>query len=191
MRLRPGLISVAGLALALIVAACTAAATDTPPASPGVASPAMTSPATSPATSPTDATGPSPSSTQVAGGDTGSPAASPGTFTVAWGEAWDALPSGFPIPSDADVADPGDPADGPVSGAFVSDRTPDEVATQVKAALNAAGYSTEALSGPSENGALVVDAVGLDPACRIQATVRPFGTRTMLTVLFGAACPWR
>ncbi len=56
--------------------------------------------------------------------------------------------------------------------------------------LAAAGYSTEALSGPSEDGSLVIDSVGTDPACRVQTRIRPLGGTTMITVLYGAACPW-
>jgi hypothetical protein len=108
----------------------------------------------------------------------------------AWGAAWDALPPGFPVPAGATPADPGDPSDGPVSGAFVVDGAPDDVAEAVQNGLTAAGYSTEALSGPFEDGSLVIDSVGPDPACRVQTQVRPLGGTTMITVLFGAACPW-
>jgi hypothetical protein len=94
------------------------------------------------------------------------------------------------VPAGAKPADPGDPADGPVSGAFTIDGGPDEVAKAMQNGLRAAGYSTEALSGPFEDGSLVIDAVGPDPACRVQTRVRPLGATTMITVLFGAACPW-
>jgi alkanesulfonate monooxygenase SsuD/methylene tetrahydromethanopterin reductase-like flavin-dependent oxidoreductase (luciferase family) len=94
------------------------------------------------------------------------------------------------MPAGAKPADPGDPADGPVSGAFVVDGTPADVARQMQAGLTAAGYSTEALSGPFEDGSLVVDSVGPDPACRVQTRVRGLGGTTMITILFGAACPW-
>lgn len=157
--------------LALVVAACSGSATPTPPA---IATPAPTLPA------PTD----------VPGGGNRTPAPTPGTFELAWGTAWDALPPGFPVPANAKPADPGDPADGPVSGAFVVDGAPDDVAKAMQNGLGTAGYSTEALSGPFEDGSLVIDSVGLDPACRVQTRVRALGGTTMITVLFGAACPW-
>jgi hypothetical protein len=93
------------------------------------------------------------------------------------------------VPTDALPADPGDPADGPVSGAFVVARSPDDVTQLMQTGLAAAGYSTEALSGPLEDGSLVIDSIGTDPACRVQTRVRELGGTTMITVLYGAACP--
>jgi len=62
----------------------------------------------------------------------------------------------------------------------------------MQSALAAAGYSTNTLSGPAEDGSLVIDSAGGggDPACRVQTRVRPLGGTTMITVLFAAACPW-
>jgi hypothetical protein len=100
------------------------------------------------------------------------------------------LPPSFPVPAGAKLADPGDPADGPASGAFVIDGATDDVVAQMQRQLGAAGYSTEALSGPFEDGSLVLESVGRDPACKVQTRVRPLGGATMITVLFGAACPW-
>ena len=167
--------------LVLVAAACTGAGTAAPSSQPSAA--------TVPSAAPTDVATP-PAPTKVPGGGDLTPAPSPGTFETAWGAAWDTLPPGYPVPADAQPAEPGDPADGPVSGAFVVQRAPAAVVEDVQAGLAVAGYSTEALSGPSESGALVVDSVGLDPACRVQTTVRPLGGLTMITVLFGAACPW-
>lgn len=157
--------------LALVVAACGGSGTPTPP--------------TIPTVTPTP-----PVPTDVPGSGSRTPAPAPGTFEIAWGTAWDALPSGFPVPSGATLADPGDPADGPVSGAFVVDGAPDDVARAMQKGLGTAGYSTETLSGPFEDGSLVIDSVGPDPACRVQTRVRRLGGTTMITVLFGASCPW-
>ena len=58
-------------------------------------------------------------------------------------------------------------------------------------ALAAAGYSTEALSGPSEDGSLVHRLrSGRTRRAASRRRVRPLGGTTMITVLFGAACPW-
>ncbi len=132
-----------------------------------------------------------PAPTDVPGGADRTPGPTPGLLpNEAWGAAWDALPPGFPVPAGARQADPGDPADGPASGAFVVDGATDDVAAQMQRLLGAAGYSTETLSGPFEDGGLVIDSVGPDPACRVQTRVRPLGGTTMITVLFGASCPW-
>ncbi|MFH1474674.1 MAG: hypothetical protein ABIG85_02330 [Chloroflexota bacterium] len=175
MRHSPTLLAiVAGLALA--VAACGGPGTTAQPTAAATPTPTLTGTPQAP--------------TDVPGGGGHTPAPTPGTFELAWGTAWDALPPGFPVPAAAAPADPGDPADRQVSGAFVVDGAPDEVAKVMQNRLGAAGYGTEALSGPFEDGSLVIDSVGLDPACRVQTRVRPLGGTTMITVLFGAACPW-
>lgn len=166
--------------LALVVAACGGSGTTARPATPATPTPPAT-----PTLAPT-----LPAPTKVPGGGDRTPAPSPGTFKIAWGAAWDALPPGFPVPAGAKPAEPGDPADGPVSGAFVVNGAPDDVATAMQKGLGSAGYSTEALSGPFEDGSLVIDSVGLDPACRVQTRIRALGGTTMITVLFGASCPW-
>ena len=188
---RPTRITAAlALGLALGLAACGGSGA-TPRPSPSAS--AIVAPATlAPSDTPPPSGGPTPPApTKVPGGNDHTPAPSPGLLPdEAWGAAWDALPPGFPVPANATPADPGDPADGPVSGAFVADGSPDDVVNAMQKALAAAGYSTEALSGPSEDGSLVLDSIGTDPACRVQTTVRPLGGTTMITVLYGAACPW-
>jgi hypothetical protein len=168
--------------VALALAACGGAASTPLPSA------ATPTPTTAPSATAGTPTPPAP--TTVPGGSDRTPAPSPGTFETAWGEAWDALPAGFPVPAGAAPADPGDPTAGPVSGAFVVDLSAEDAVAAQQAGLAAAGYSTEALSGPSEDGALVIDSIGQDPACRVQTIVRPLGGTTMMTVLYGAACPW-
>jgi len=76
-----------------------------------------------------------------------------------------------------------------VSGTFaVNEGDANEIATSLQAALEAATYSTEALSGPLEDGSFVLDSVGQGD-CRIQVTVTPQGGLTLVAVLYGAACP--
>jgi hypothetical protein len=66
-----------------------------------------------------------------------------------------------------------------------------KVVAWYRQALVAAGYSIEALGGPMEDGSTVIDAVGLDPACRVQASIGPRGSQTTVSILFAAACPFR
>jgi hypothetical protein len=64
------------------------------------------------------------------------------------------------------------------------------IAPFLQAALEGAGYSTEALSGPFEDGSMTIDSVGPDSLdCRVRTTIAPAGDTTLVTVLFGAACP--
>ncbi len=133
--------------VALAVVGCGAGASPVP----STGAPATPLP-TSSAAAPTP-----PAPTKVPGSGERTPPPSPGTLDTAWGEAWDTLPPGFPLPPRATPAEPGDPADGPVSGAFVVALAAADAAEAQQLALAAAGYSTEALSGPSEDGALVID----------------------------------
>ncbi len=108
---------------------------------------------------------------------------------TSWGRIWDDLPSGFPTPPGATIAD--DATAEPVSGAFaISDGDPSQIASWMQAALETATYSTEALSGPFEDGSVIIDSVG-DGDCRIETVIAPMGGLILMTVRYGAACPNR
>lgn len=119
------------------------------------------------------------------------PTAAPDTSQTdtSWGRIWDDLPSGFPTPPGATVAD--DATSEPVSGAFaIADGEPARIASWMQAALETATYSTEALSGPFEDGSVIIDSVG-DGDCRIETVIAPMGGLILMTVRYGAACPNR
>jgi hypothetical protein len=112
-----------------------------------------------------------------------------GTTETSWGEVWDRLSTGFPIFPGALPSDEAAPADEPVSGAFIIDGVmPDEVTEWMQAALEEATYSTEALSGPLDDGSYVIDSVG-DGECRVETTITPTGADTTIAVRYGAGCP--
>lgn len=104
-----------------------------------------------------------------------------------WGRIWDDLPEGFPVFPRATPADDATPE--PASGIFaIPEGDPAEIVAWMQAALETATYSTEALSGPFEDGSVVLDSVG-DGECRIQTIVAPAGGLTLMTIHYGAACP--
>ena len=108
---------------------------------------------------------------------------------TAWGRIWDALPAGFPVYPGAVESEEAGGGD-PVSGTFsVGGADPAEVATAMQGQLELATFSTEALSGPLEDGSFVIDSVG-DADCRIETTVKPAGGLALITVRYGAACPF-
>ena len=114
----------------------------------------------------------------------------PATQTdTAWGRIWDALPPSFPVyPGAVESEEAG--GGEPVSATFnVAGAAPDEIATALQSQLELATYSTEALSGPLEDGGFVIDSVG-DAGCRIETTVTPAGGLTLIAVRFGADCPF-
>ncbi len=108
--------------------------------------------------------------------------------TVAWGRIWDRVPAEFPLPSDAEPAQPADPVEGPSSGAFTTSLGVADAATGIETALKAAGWSLEA-TAPGEDGSRDISAVGASPNCRSRVTVRALGSMHFVTVYYGAGCP--
>jgi hypothetical protein len=131
------------------------------------------------------------SESSAAGTATPAPSAAaslPTTTQTAWGRIWDDLPTAFPTYPGAEPADGGE---GPASAVVA---VPAKIATVVdwyRQALVAAGYSIEALSETLEDGSTVIDAVGLEPTCRVQASIGPRGSQTTVSILFAADCPFR
>jgi hypothetical protein len=110
-----------------------------------------------------------------------------GQTDTEWGRIWDEVPSGFPRYPGSTTADDATPD--PASDRYVvSGAEAQQIATWMQGALETATFTTEALSGPFEDGSLVLDSVG-DAGCRIQTTIAPLGGMTFVTVLYGAACP--
>ena len=104
-----------------------------------------------------------------------------------WGRIWDAVPVGFPRYPGGTTADDATP--GPVSAAYViPSADAATIADWMQTTLETATYSTEALSGPLEDGSFVLDSVG-DADCRLETRIAPLGEMTLVTVLYGAACP--
>jgi hypothetical protein len=105
-----------------------------------------------------------------------------------WGRIWDDLPATFPtIPGSTDG---GASAAGPASADLVVEGSDAAaVATLLRDRLEQAGYATEGLSGPLEDGGYVLDMSGGD-GCFVQVTARPIGGLTAVTVLYGAGCPF-
>ncbi len=106
---------------------------------------------------------------------------------TAWGRIWDRLPDDFPRYPGSQPADETSPE--AVSGIFaIPGGDAQEIADWFQNALELATYSTEALSGPLEDGSHVLDSAG-EAGCRIQVTVAPLGGTTNVSVRYGADCP--
>jgi hypothetical protein len=123
-----------------------------------------------------------------------SPSSSPGSSAAtgqtdtAWGRIWDSLPAGFPTYPDAMPAP--EAATGPASAWFSAPGV--EAATIVdwmQSKLEQATYSTDARSGPLEDGSYVLESSGSVAGCRVQVSIAPLGGLTTITVLYGASCP--
>ena len=138
-----------------------------------------------PSTAPTGA--PSPGASTDAGAPASSAAAGTQTDTE-WGRIWDKVPPGFPRYPGSSVADDTGPEPVSATYAIAGGGDPEQIASWMQAALETATFSTEALSGPLEDGSFVLDSVG-DGGCRIQVAIAPMGGLTFVTVRYGAACP--
>ena len=143
------------------------------------------SPATAPATSSHGPAASTPAQTLAA--VTPTPGAAT-VVTVAWGKIWDQVPSSFPLPSDAEPAQPADPVEGPSSGVFTTSLGVDKAAQGIEAGLTAAGWSLGAMTS-GEDGSRDISAVGVSPGCRSRVIVRPLGSVHFVTVYYGAGCP--
>lgn len=128
-----------------------------------------------------------PPSTVASGSVSSSPVSAAGQTDTAWGRIWDTLPTGFPPIAGAT---PGDAANGPASASVVvQGNAAKSIATNMRAALEAAGFRTQGLSGPLEDGSYVLDSVGTPTGCLVQVTAAPIGGVTTVMIMYGALCP--
>ena len=156
------------LAGALVVSACGSTASSDP-ASAGV-QPAPSTPGAS------------------AGSPAQSGAADAGQTDTEWGRIWDTLPSEFPQIPGARPSE--ESATGPASATLVLEGNVARlVATALVDSLAKSGFPSAGLGTPLEDGSYTLEATGSAPGCKIQATIKPIGGETFVTILYGAACP--
>jgi len=141
----------------------------------------------SPTTSPNRSAPPVASAAASMVGPGASIGSAAGQTDSAWGRIWDTLPAGFPAIRGSSPADTGD---GPASATLVvKGDSAKTIATSMQVALEAAGFRTQGLSGPLEDGTYVLDSVGAPAGCKVQVTASPLGGLTRVTVMYGAVCP--
>ena len=112
----------------------------------------------------------------------------PGQTDTPWGRIWDGLPAGFPAWPGAAPTETGA---GPASALLdAGPADAHEVASYYESALGVAGYATVSMDGPGEEGSWEVNAAAGEAGCHVLVTVAPLGGSTIVTVLFGADCPF-
>lgn len=105
-----------------------------------------------------------------------------------WGRIWDSLPAGFPTYPGSTPAE--EAASGPASTVLAVEGVGAKtIADWMQSKLEQAPYSTEALSGPLEDGSYVLESTGSARDCRVQVSVAPLGALTTVTVRYGTGCP--
>jgi hypothetical protein len=113
--------------------------------------------------------------------------ATPTTTTTEWGAIWDSLPPTFPV---YPGAEPMEAPAGPASATLAVPAAVRAATVWWQAGLEQAGYSTAAVSGPLEDGGMVIDSTGSGD-CMVQVAIVPTGATTTATILYGAGCPYR
>lgn len=104
-----------------------------------------------------------------------------------WGRIWDGVPASFPVIRGAVPST--DTGEGAVS-ALLALEAPDAmvIAAFYRDALQATGM-TVSLDGPLEDGSVTVS--GTDGyECEVQVGVEPAGSTNLISVLYGAGCPF-
>jgi hypothetical protein len=126
--------------------------------------------------------------TAATAGPTGSP--NDGQTDTAWGRIWDWVPEGFPTYAGATASDETDL--GPASVVdVVGGAEPADVIGWYEKELQGAGYATDALNGPMEDGGYTLDMHGSPTGCQLEVAAAPMGSSTTvgIVVRYGAACP--
>jgi hypothetical protein len=141
---------------------------------------------------PTSGASRAPSAPSEAPGESGPVASAPSVgqtdTDTEVGRIWDALPEGFP---EYPGSNPTETGEGPVTAQFSVPADVATVAPYLQGAMETAGFSTESLSGPLEDGSVVLMSVGPESIqCRVRTTVAPAGGTTLVTVLYGSVCPF-
>lgn len=111
----------------------------------------------------------------------------PSQTDTEWGRIWDAVPSSFPVVTGAVPAT--DAGDGATS-ALLALVAPDAmvIAAFYRDALEAMGMVVST-DGPLEDGSVTVS--GTDGyGCAVQVAVKPAGSTNLISVLYGAGCPF-
>jgi hypothetical protein len=168
-------------ATVVLLASCVVAGSPVPsPSGPAASSPATTGSAAAAAST-------APASATPAQSVAPSPSLPTQTDTP-WGRIWDALPAAFPrYPGAAPASVTRDP----VSAEFTVAADAGTVLAGLRTALEAAGYSTVAETGPLEDGSRTLESAGSTAGCRVRTIVGPLGGLMHMTILFGASCPFR
>lgn len=143
----------------------------------------------------TDSGGPNGTTTPVASAPS-APSAAPtasatdGQTDTDWGRIWDWVPIGFPTYAGATSSDETDLGPASVVDVVAGAQAADVIGWY-QTQLQGAGYSTDALNGPMEDGSYTLDMHGSPAGCRLEVATARMGTGDIvgITVRYGAACP--
>ena len=133
---------------------------------------------------------PSPAVTAVPGGPAspvvGASVGPPTTTDTEFGKIYDLLPSTFPrLPGQQ----PAETGAGPTSGSFAVNTTAAAASKAIQAALTAQGWTVD-VGSPLEDGSIVLEAAHAPPGCKTEVRFTPLSGTVVMSVLYGASCPF-
>ena len=156
--------------LAILVAGCgSAASTPKPVASPAGSAPVLT-----------------PVPGGMASPVVGASIAPPTTTDTEFGKIFDSLPPSFPrLPGQ----EPAATGAGPTSGSFAVNMSVADARKIIEVSLVSAGW-TVTVGSPLEDGTVVLEARGATPGCKTEVRFTPVSGTVIMSVLYGASCPF-
>lgn len=161
---------------ALLVAACAASS------GPSVATQPPVTPAPSTDVSQPPATSAGASQPGAGASQSGAVA---GQTDTDFGRIWDSLPPSFPRYPGAKPSEP----TGPASATLVIPGDVQTATSWMKAALDAGEWVT-IVGGPLEDGGMALDSAGPGD-CHVNTRIAKLGGVTIMTILYGASCPFQ
>ncbi len=157
-------------ALAIVAAGC------------GSGAPATSKPPASAARTPLAA----PSSGTRASLAAGATATLPTTTDTEFGTIFDSLPSTFPTLPGQEPADRGA---GPTSGSFAANMSVTDARKLMEVQMIAQGWKI-VVGSPLEDGTVVLEASGGKATCKTEVRFTPTSGTVVMSVLYGASCPF-
>jgi hypothetical protein len=110
----------------------------------------------------------------------------PPTTNTEFGRIFDALPPSFPkLPGE----EPADTGAGPTSGSFAANISVTKARQIIEVSLIAQGW-TVSVGSPLEDGTVVLEATGAKASCKTEVRFTPTSGTVIMSVLYGASCPF-
>lgn len=110
----------------------------------------------------------------------------PTTTNTEFGEIFDALPPSFPKLAGAE---PVETSAAPTSGSFAVNLEPAAASGAIATGLKAQGWTVD-IGSPLEDGSVVLEATGPTPGCKSEVRFTPVSGTVIMSVLYGASCPF-
>jgi ABC-type transport system substrate-binding protein len=110
----------------------------------------------------------------------------PTTTDTEFGRIFDALPPSFPKLLGQEPAETGA---GPTSGSFAANMSVGDARKIMEVSLIAQGWTVE-VGSPLEDGTIVLEATSTKVGCKTEVRFTPRSGTVIMSVLYGASCPF-